>query len=383
MEPYRIHAEQRNSSIGYGDRFIMKVYRKLEGGIHPEVEAGEFLLKNGGFEHAQVLAGGLEYRAPNEEPIVIAVLHGFVCNEGLAYGITLTSLSRFFEYTQLAKKDEVLLAETRHPLELAAVDAPDSLRDVIGEYLGRMRTLGVRAAEMHNRLAQPTHDAAFEPEPFSEHYRRALYHGLVSMTDRVFDLLRSRTAELPEDLALDANRVLNRHGEVGKYFQSIDDQKVQAYRTRIHGDFHLTQVLDTGKDFVIFDFEGDATQHLSERRIKRSPLRDVAQMLNSFRYASYAALFGDVPGVAPPGDSQPLEAWARVWYRWVSAAFLRGYLEAADRALYLPATEKDLKVLLDAFMLQQALIELRSELTARPSRLKIPLQEILQLLGTE
>ena len=264
--------------------------------------------------------------------MTLAVLHGFVPNEGLAYGLTVNSLSRFFEYTQLARKDESLLLERRHPLELAHEDAPESLRGVIGDYLGRMRTLGQRAAEMHNALSSEALEPPFEPEPFSDHYRRSLYHGMVSMTDRVFEQLRSRIGELPDDLAADAQRVSRAPADVDKRFQAIDDQKVQAYRTRIHGDFHLTQVLDTGKDFVIFDFEGDAAQHLSERRIKRSPLRDVAQMLNSFRYASYAALFGDVPGVAPAGESDSLEAWARVWYQWVSAAFLRGYLEHANSA---------------------------------------------------
>jgi maltose alpha-D-glucosyltransferase/alpha-amylase len=381
LEPYRLHAEQRNSSIAYGDRFILKMFRRLEGGIHPEVEIGEFALRHGVMKHAAVLAGGLEYRAPNEEPITLAVLHGFVPNEGLAYGLTVTSLSRFFEYTQLAKKDESLLAESRHPLELALETAPESLRGVIGDYLGRIRILGERSGEMHNALSREVLEPAFEPEPFTDFYRRSLYHGLVSTTDRVFEQLRNRLGELPEDLARDAARVLERQTDVHKRFQSIDDHKVQAYRTRIHGDFHLTQVLDTGKDFVIFDFEGDATQHLSERRIKRSPLRDVAQMLNSFRYASYAALFGDVPGVAPANDSGALEAWARVWYQWVSAAFLRGYLDAAHRERYLPASAPDLRILLDAFMLQQALIELRAELSAQPSRLKIPMQEILQLIG--
>jgi maltose alpha-D-glucosyltransferase / alpha-amylase len=381
LEPYRLQAEQRNSSIAYGDRFIMKMFRRLEAGTHPEVELGEFLLRHGGTEHAAVLAGGLEYRAPNEQPITLAVLHGFVPNEGLAYGLTVTSLSRFFEYTQLANKDESLLAESRHSLELASEDPPESLRNVIGDYLGRVGTLGQRTAEMHNVLSRDAFEPAFEREPFTDHYRRSIYHGLVSMTDRVFEQLRNRVGELPEGLAADAARLLERQVDVHKRFQSIDEQKVQAYRTRIHGDFHLTQVLDTGKDFVIIDFEGDATQHLSERRIKRSPLRDVAQMLNSFRYASYAALFGDVPGVVPTGDSEPLEAWARVWYRWVSAAFLRGYLEAADRGRYLPTSEAGLRVLLEAFMLQQALIELRAELIASPSRLKIPLQEILQLIG--
>ena len=239
----------------------------------------------------------------------------------------------------------------------------------LGERVPRRCTTGWRP-----KLLNP----AFQPEPFSDHYRRALYHGLLSLTDRCFDALRLQLTELTDAAHADADLVLSRHDDVRQFFQRIDDSHVEAYRTRVHGDLHLTKILDTGKDFVIIDFEGDAAQHLSERRIKRSPLRDVAQMLNSLRYASYAALYGEVSGVAGEKD---LERWAGVWYQWASAAYLRGYLETAAGQIYLPASSADVRVLLETFTMQQALIELRSELGAKPGRLRIPVREILSILG--
>ena len=375
LEPYRIPAERRNTSVAFGDRFVLKMYRRLEEGLHPEVEMGRFFT---GDQATAPLAGTFEYRVPNQEPITIGILNGFVQNEGDAYGLTLSSLSRFFEWTQLPARDDRLCQEKRHPLDLAKEDAPESLNAAIGDYLDRMRTLGARTAEMHNRLAHEVIEPAFQPEQFSDHYRRALYHGLLSLTDRTFEALRNQLDEIPDDAHADASHVLMRHQDVRRFFERIDNSHVEAYRTRVHGDFHLGKVLDTGKDFVIIDFEGDAAQHLSERRIKRSPLRDVAQMLNSFRYASYAALYGDVSGVA--GD-QDLERWAGVWYQWVSAAYLRGYLERAAGQIYLPVSPADVRVLLDTFTMQQALVELRSELGARPGRLRIPMREILSILG--
>jgi len=306
------------------------------------------------------------------------VLHGFVPNEGNAYDLALTSLSRFFEYTQLASKDNRLFEEQRHPLDLALEETPESIRSVIGDYVGRMRTLGLRTAELHNAFAAETLNSAYEPEPFSDHYRRALYHGLLSLTDRCFDALKLRLSEVPADMRADAELALAKHEDVRSFFARIDERRVEAYRTRVHGDLHLAKVLDTGRDFTFIDFEGDAAQHLSERRIKRSPLRDVAQMLNSFRYVSYAALYGEVAGVA---GEEGLERWAGVWYQWVSAAYLRGYLEGAAGSIYLPIAMEDTRVLLDTFTMQQALIELRTELGARPSRLHIPVREILSILG--
>ncbi len=379
LDPYRIKGDFRNTSIVFGDRFILKLFRKLEPGIHSEVEIGGFFLKNKPMEHAPVLAGGLQYQGPNGQPITLAVLHGFVCNEGNAYELTLNSLSRFFEWTQLNPSQyQFLLEEKRHPLDLLQEKTPEAIFSVIGDYLGRVRTLGERTAEMHKALTQESLDPAFQPEAFNEFYRRSLYQGMVGLTDRVFEQLQQRLSNLPDDLRADAQRVLERRDDMRSKFQTVLDYPVQAVRSRIHGDYHLGQVLDTGKDLVIFDFEGDASRPLSERRIKRSALRDVAQMLNSFQYAAYAALFGEVTGVASQGEPADLQKWSHVWYLWVSTEFLRGYLANSSGTLYLPQKQEDLRILLDAFVLQQSLIELRTELTANPSKLKIPLQEILQ-----
>jgi len=140
-------------------------------------------------------------------------------------------------------------------------------------------------------------------------------------------------------------------------------------------------VLYTGRDFVIIDFEGEPARPLSERRIKVSPLRDVAGMLRSFHYASYAALFGQVPGVRPE-DFPALEPWACFWYTWVSVAFLKAYLAAAKDEPFLPKDPTELQVLLDAYLLAKAVYELGYELNNRPDWLKVPLRGLIQLLVT-
>jgi maltose alpha-D-glucosyltransferase / alpha-amylase len=184
-----------------------------------------------------------------------------------------------------------------------------------------------------------------------------------------------------------ARKLLELDEEIMKRFRSVMEIKAAGLRTRCHGDFHLGQVLYTGKDFVIIDFEGEPVRSISERRIKRSPLRDVAGMVRSFHYAASSALAqngnsrGHLPGLIRPEDIAVLEPWARFWYAWVSATFVKAYLDAAGQAAYLPPTRDEFRHMLDAFLLEKAIYELGYELNHRPDWVKIPLLGILDLLG--
>ncbi|HYX23665.1 MAG TPA: phosphotransferase, partial [Thermoanaerobaculia bacterium] len=179
-----------------------------------------------------------------------------------------------------------------------------------------------------------------------------------------------------EALLADEERLVDR-------FRRLLSRKVAAERIRLHGDYHLGRILFTGRDFVILDFEGEPSRSLSERRLKRSPLRDVAGMLRSFQYAAYVRLFEEASaGVASPELLPELERWALYWQRWVSAAFLRAYLDRARGASFLPPAAGERALLLDAFLLEKAIHELGHELNDRPAWVRIPLQGIREILGT-
>jgi maltose alpha-D-glucosyltransferase / alpha-amylase len=152
--------------------------------------------------------------------------------------------------------------------------------------------------------------------------------------------------------------------------------------TRIHGDYHLGQVLFTGSDFVIIDFEGEPARSLAERRKKRSPLQDVAGMLRSFHYAAYAPLLQNAEMKTSPEEMQFLGAWAQYWQKWVSATFLKTYLEVAGNAIFIPKVEEELALLLDVYLLDKAIYELGYELNNRPTWVRIPLDGISQLLNS-
>ena len=381
LEPSAVKAEQSNTSVAYGDRFILKLFRRLAEGVNPDLELGRLLTERG-FRHTPPVAGFLEYRRPKADTMTVAVLQGFVPNEGDAWRYTMDALGHYFEQV-LASDAEVQPAprSTSRLLELAEQDPPLQALETIGNYLDSARLLGKRTGEMHLALASDPDHPDFAPEPFSTLYQRSIYQSMRSLAAIVFQTLRQGLRGLPEELQRDAESILRREGEILQRLQSIVERKITATRIRCHGDYHLGQVLYTGKDFVIIDFEGEPARPLSERRIKRSPLRDVAGMLRSFHYASNAALYGEVSGVVVrPEDIRPLMAWARFWRSWVSASFLGSYLEVTSHASFLPRTRDELHVLLDAFLVEKAIYELGYELNNRPAWVAIPIRGILQLL---
>jgi maltose alpha-D-glucosyltransferase/alpha-amylase len=327
------------------------------------------------------VVGAIQYRRKKGEILSLAILQSFVPNGGDAWRYTLDALSHYFEHALAHPDVQTPAVESKPLLGLLADDIPMLARELIGSYLESARLLGQRTAELHMALASVQDDPDFAPEPFSTLYQRSIYQSVQSQTGQVFQLLRSRLKKLPEAVRPEAQKVLELEGEIRRYYRSLLQRKINTMRIRVHGDYHLGQVLYTGRDFVIIDFEGEPARPLSERRIKRSPLRDVAGMLRSFHYASYAALYGQVSGIRPE-DFSALEAWARFWFTWVGVAFLKTYLEVAKEAPFLPNDPMDLQILLDVYLLEKAIYEIGYELNNRPEWVKVPLQGVLQLVGT-
>ena len=382
-EPALLGVEQSNSSIRYGDRWVLKLFRRLEPGINPDLEIGRFLTEKAGFPHTPPVVGGLEVRPARGEAMTLGVLQGFVENEGDAWTYTLDALRRFYERA-LTRAGEPPAAVRAHLVDEVAEDLPPEVYEVMGTYPATARLLGRRTAELHLALASETEDPAFAPEPFTALYQRSLYQSMRSLAGRTFQLLAQRADSLPEAEQQEAAALLGQREEVFARFQALIERKIDTLRIRTHGDYHLAQVLYTGKDFVIIDFEGEPARPLSERRLKRSPLRDVAGMLRSFHYAAEAALYQEAEvGLVPAGRRPGLESWAEAWVRWASIAFLQAYLATAASAPFLPGGRAELKLLLDAFVLEKAIYELAYELNNRPGWVAIPLHGIRRLLAAE
>jgi maltose alpha-D-glucosyltransferase / alpha-amylase len=383
LKPAVVKTEQTNTSVVYGDRFILKLFRRLEPETNPDLELGRFLTEERAFRHIAPLAGALELRRPNGELTTLGVLHGFLPNEGDAWTYTLDALGRYYEEVLTHRAEAPIPPAFDGPL-LAAVEGelPPRAREWIGLYLEEARLLGQRTGELHVALASDPVTPELAPEPVSDFSRQALYQAMLSLANETFSVLRQRLAGLPTAIREEAQKVLDLEREVQTRFRLLRDRKIAAIHLRCHGDYRLGQVLHTGKDFIIIDFEGESARPLGVRRLKGSPLRDVAGMLRSFHDAAYAALLGQVPG-ARPEDVPTLEPWARFWYRAVSAAFLKGYLPAVASASLLPQAPAELGILLDAYLLDKAIYEIAYELNNRPEWAQIPLKGLLELFETE
>jgi maltose alpha-D-glucosyltransferase/alpha-amylase len=250
-------------------------------------------------------------------------------------------------------------------------------REHLGISLDGAATLGRRTGELHAALAAGT-SSGFKPVPISSAELTALGADLHDHGARVFDRLRTGLSQLPDDLVSQAGQILGRRRALlGRFDQVASIARAAGWQTRIHGDYHLGQVLRAKNDFVILDFEGEPTRPLGERRARHSPIKDVAGMLRSFSYAAWTGLLSYT--ARRPEALSRLEPWARLWEQSTSAAFLRAYREATTGAAFLPSDDETWRTLLDAYVLDKVLYELAYELDNRPSWLRVPLGGILAL----
>jgi len=377
-----LRGEQSNTSVKFGDHYLMKVLRRLDAGESPDVEIGRYL--SGRIDHVPDFLGTIDHRAGGSTA-TLAILQGFVPNEGDAWVYTLDELERFAERVLTDPPQPGSdLPPGASALDLARSPLPEVVHEVIGPFLDATCLLGRRTAELHAALADGV-DPDFAPEPFSTLYQRSLYQSMRNALRRGLQQARKAAGSLESDAAREQIVALaQREGEILERLQTLSKVKIDTMRTRIHGDYHLGQVLWTGRDFVIIDFEGEPARPLGERRLKRSPLRDVAGMLRSYQYATDSALRfqeerGAVTRDRPNHDE--LRGWLDYWHRWVSAGFVNGYLDAAGGASFLPADPEHTRILLDAFLLEKAIYELGYELNNRPEWVDIPLRGIADVLG--
>jgi maltose alpha-D-glucosyltransferase/alpha-amylase len=366
MPIVRGSVEQSNSSIIFGSRIVLKLFRRRHEGVNPEVEMARHLA-SAGFARVPVLLGTIEYSpktGSDDQPAwsAIAMLQRFVQNEGDGWTWTLDELDRFYE----------------HCARLPAEVSDESIQEQAGACVEAVRVLGRRTAELHLALSRSAGDPAFEPEDFSDADIRGFESRIREEVSGAFDLLRASLASLPDDtlemagIAIRSRRLildklqLPAHGSYGK-------------RIRVHGDYHLGQVLRSLNDFYIVDFEGEPARSLSQRRARYSPLKDVAGMVRSFSYAAGAGLISYT--ARHPETFSSMERIARVWENTVRDEFLTAYFGNRELRSILPAKDESLHRLLDACVLEKAVYELGYELNSRPSWVRIPLAGILSSAG--
>ena len=379
----RAALNQSNTSVLFGRRLILKVFRRVEPGPNPDVEMGEFLIEHG-FTRVPPLMGSISYAAGGgrvlsdapHRPASLAMLQEYVPNQGNGWQVTIDELERFFERTGAMPVPSNADVVAAHAWAFGAgSDAPASVGEAIRAYLATADVLGRRTGEMHVALADAT-NPAFAPEPMTKEDLNATIGAMRQRAVNHLKLLETTLPRLDDRIQEQARDVV---GHVDMLLQPFDELRGltgSSTRIRCHGDYHLGQILMTEGDVVILDFEGEPVRPLEERRAKSSPLRDVAGMIRSFSYAALTAI-GAVTQTRPD-DARRFAPWAEFWETWISASFLRSYLLATRGASFLPPPA-DLDVLLRAYILDKALYELAYELDNRPTWVHIPLTGVLQL----
>jgi len=375
--------EQSNSAVFYGEKYMMKLFRRVSEGVNPDLEVGRFLTQRVRFPHTPNVVGALEWPGKRgEEPRTIAVLQEYVWNEGSAWAQALSALGSFYEYAATAPEPPLGPEEQ---LDLSGQAPPEEAYETIGSYLQSAELLGQRTAEMHRALGSDATDPAFAPEPMAApHYQRSLYQSMRTLTRQTMRTLRRSLKSVPEEHQEEAQALLDGESDALEVFAAVKAAPFGGSRIRTHGDYHLGQVLHTGKDYVIIDFEGEPARPISERRLKRSPLRDVAGMIRSFHYAAFAALFQHIErwGVeADPDQIQRLHAFARRWRQWSSAGFLSAYFRTLEDSPLLPDDPEQSQALLRIYALEKAMYELGYELNNRPTWVRIPLAGVVEMIS--
>jgi maltose alpha-D-glucosyltransferase / alpha-amylase len=352
-------AEQSNTTVIVNGSYVVKILRKLNEGIHPEIEVGRFLVEETQYRNAPDLLGSIEL-IEGERRSALAVAHRFVENQGDAWTVTAAYLARFID------DQRVMSAE-----------ATDENPELIA-YLERMKHIGRRTGELQSALASRPDIPEFAPEPIGPADMAAWTENLLRRSTDTLDLLiRKRDALAESDRAL-IDRIQESGGAVAAYIRNLLPAHVAAMRIRHHGDFHLGQVLVAKDDAYILDFEGEPGRTLEERRAKAPAARDVAGLIRSIDYSTTAALFNAIN--LTPDERAILTPKLEHWKSRATEAFWTACRDATDPSLW-PADPAEAAAVLDFFLLEKAFYEMEYELMNRPAWLNVPLDGMWRILS--
>jgi maltose alpha-D-glucosyltransferase / alpha-amylase len=375
----RSSAEQSNTSIRFGRRLIMKLFRRIDVGQNPDFEISRYLTEHTTFDRFPRTLGGLELQSGRDSGATLAMVQELISNQGDGWSHALDEVGRFFERAILQLSAlEQLAPAALNPPKLDSAAMPPIAQDLMGSWFYAAGLLGRRTAEFHLALAQDTADAAFAPEPLDPKELDELAQKTQRYAEETLETLEKNISRLPGAHAAKAQEIVKAAAGFNAARLLGRSDAIPRGRLRIHGDFHLGQVLWTKNDFVLLDFEGEPARSLAERRRKQSPLKDVAGMIRSFHYAAYAGLFK--AAAERPAEVVRLEPAARFWYAWSVSAFLAEYRKATAGAAFLPEDPAAWEGLLDFFLVDKALYEVQYELNNRPAWIPIPLEGLSMFL---
>ncbi|MDB5492451.1 MAG: alpha amylase, catalytic subdomain [Micavibrio sp.] len=365
--------EQSNSAFRFDHAFFLKLFRRLDEGVNPEIEIGQHLTEKN-FKAVPHMMGSISYTTGHKS-YSVAVLHEFIESKGTAWDMLQERLEAFSSITaeKGSAEAETILKSVRNIYNFDAHILPEWFVEAAGDTAEMVKLLGRRTGEMHLALASGDGVPDFLPENTTPFHQRALYQSLRNGAVRTRNALTKQGNDMPEGSRALADQLLERWDVIDHQLNTIRQRLYGGQFIRIHGDYHLGQIMFTGGDFIILDFEGEPMRPISTRRLKRSPLVDVAGLLRSLDYAVH--VFVTEHPVEPR-----LMPWLNLWQLWMGHNYLSGYLEVCAGTALLPEGLPEIRYLTEVFLLEKVLYEINYELSSRPDWVAIPLQGILDLL---
>lgn len=377
----RLHAEYESSTaISYNNRYFLKIYRKLARAANPDVEIVKYLSDQMQFEHVPAFVGTISWNLGSDS-MVLGTMQLLVQNHGNGKTYMLERINNYIERI-LARDRSTLNANERigtfhDPVTFE--ELPEELKILLGGRTAEQAHLiGIRTGELHQAMAAASNIPDFKPEDFSLHYQRSLFSSMQSLVRECYQAISKNSNSVPDSIKKELINIAGKREEVLNILRRIYAKKLDVIKTRIHGNYSLGRVLLTGKDVSITDFSGNPFRSYSERRLKRSPLRDVATMIRSFYYTAYKGFF--TTSQVPKEEINSLLPFASQWAYYISEFFCKGYFDTVQGSAFIPLHKKDLKIMLDTYLMERILTDLKNELNNHSERVIIPLQMLQRII---
>jgi maltose alpha-D-glucosyltransferase/alpha-amylase len=377
----RVHTTtEMHTAISYDNKFFLKIYRRVDNGIHPDVEITRYLSEENPYPHSARYAGGIEWRLGNTF-VQMGMLEMLEENHGDGHRYMLERIGNYIE--RILARDRSVLSSYPALGTLTAPVGFEELSDELKEFVGSnaaelARLIGERTAEVHLALAGNL-TREFAPEEFSLHYQRSLFSSFTSLVRETWQTMERQSGSLPQEMQAEVQALKEKREIILTLLKRIYRKKLDVQKIRIHGNYGLSHILLTGKDIVMHDFGGNPTKAYSERRLKRSPLRDVAAMIRSFYYVAYEGFRNTTH--AQNEEIENLLPFADFWAHYMTNFFMKAYLDRIQEHNFIPDTEEDFSVLIQTFLLENALQFFKMELSQDPKKAIIPLRIIQSIVS--
>ncbi|MCI4625215.1 MAG: maltose alpha-D-glucosyltransferase [Candidatus Magnetoovum sp. WYHC-5] len=378
LEPRVLHVDQSNSSIVYGEQLFFKYYRFIEQGVNPEEEMMMYLSEQKIYKHSPLFYGSIRYAKEKQESVTLGTLQEFMQGYTNCWTYTVDEIKRYFERVRASEISTENLASHSCSLIDFECDLSDIAKELIGyAYIELASLLGVRIAELHLNLADENGNTDFKTEPFTSLYQRALYQSIYTSAKQVLRQLE-RMKNIPDEFQKDIKDLLSCSNTLFTHLKILMVKQIDSKKIRTHGDLHIGQILYSGKDFFIIDFEGEPMKTINEKRTKRSPLRDVAGIIRSFHYAIFSQYIAHCKNYdyALP----QLRQWTKSWYYCISRTFLGSYINRLAQSNLIPTDKTDINDFLTVLLIEKALYEINYEINNRPLWVNIPINGLLEIL---